>query len=1643
MDDSVTFPLPITVSSPPDDSTIVGAINTTDTDELWDEFNKFYNKNEKAIEKCMKTDVRSIALGEKASEIELQIDTFSETTKVVLDGLAGLGKIHPIIGAAVVAFHAVISLDLSRRDNDRKVIAIMLEMQNMMCAMFQLRQLKHTHVQESERDAEKSRLHRLIESITADIYQCGSDLNYYLGQRFAFKLIKAKNFEQRFKTHVGNFATRRSELQNTITVYIAGGVDQANLTITEVSKKLDAVDSKLDYFFHAFLRKLDTPQEKEAFRFFDQNNGVENCISKDDLLARLLTMTGDVLPDSENKAELKADERIKKSRKVLSDEAHQNFEESLKQNTLRFDRLLTIQNNNHERVIAQLEKQEGYHKVTVSKLDKLLYYMHPDTKLNDPEVKRIWERMGLKTSVKAKNFVLTFRDHYQHDHSAPPTPNPLTSVPTPPPFVNGAQSLSLSTNFGQPNPSSPSEDPNGWLLEYIDVAHVRPIVEAMDADGSGFISVKEINTFARARPKEWSLLQWMVYWAAGWHINITQYRDKIYDILVQMHELLPSLHPANRVYVDEYLNGYSMDTIEGILRSTKSVTDGQQSQIAELAQFYTDTQETALRTNLKEVSYVISSVADATLVAGPARAESWIYPLLYLLLERHLAVLKLGRTQVFNHSEIYTHWVSLESVLSVFQQRKESLTAIFSQIYQNVAGRFETFAYGMFYAFYKEDTEQTPAKNTLIKARTKRSTRELLLEMRYKSDEEAVPPDNTILALEKGAPLEFEDLNVYENASANTDPDHVVHPVEGYWSVTFLDSDGDFFPILGLFHFVLTVAADGSITGSGESYVGRLKITGTSVPPEEGSSQSVELRMVVDNSEVDYLFHGTHNPERDVVTGSWEKVDRVQETPPEAPAEDTADGVQEGVSGEVAADTWPGTITPNDGDSEANESLEADVVTSEDNAQQTTVSDVSTDEVTTDDAPSAQDDAKTPTQIDTAAEDHQTSSTTESIVEDKQQVASNDSSTPGGTETVAENDQPQEITKVAEGSEDSTSEEDNDSEAEPAEDSQTSDDAVETAEGADDANEPEDEGPQALNTFSMRRTPAHMYRFRRNLNLDSETDSSVMAKNRWKFATEATKFQVQTKTFSWEYVRARFAERRLWLDLTVAFWQNLLPSDRIDVMCALTGEYAPSQSRLYETIANYLNPRGYPFKTGRSISCDYCGYAVVCDRYRCITCMKEDLSNQIDLCSDTPKCIENPCANPRHDFVHIPSHTLLRQKFFLHKIYYSGFIASECRTRSENIKKKFRALDEKKKIAKKTAKASKSGKSGQTSQMEEGTNVEPLFCVCCEKEVSLPCWICATCATDTAVCMECELKRAKIVRYEDRDNMHSHNHLLLRISDSVEVQSREVNNVRLQRELINITTDLRSLEKKVTTHLREASKVNTVLRRFTTDGEAKVIAEHHINDTPAVNGEVATPPIAQEAVNEDDDDLSDIFGSDYSSETESEALVSEPHSPLPVDPPALPVNTDAEANEQTEAAANSSEPETEASSESDAVQQEVPVTILQVVDQASMITPTPTSARFFESFTAEPVHSEPLENGGDLSTTTIVNGDTSTPKTELEAVPVEPPVPTKSRQLNNHLVSIDTRISSLDTRISSLDTRLSGVETQLGEILSLLRQIRS
>lgn len=183
-------------------------------------------------------------------------------------------------------------------------------------------------------------------------------------------MAKAWNFEARFKAHVETFAMRRSELQTAITAYIAGGVDHANLTLTMVSTKMDALDSKLDVVFEALLRKLDTPSERATQEFLDANGGIKNCVAKDDLLVRLLVLAGDAMPESEKEGE--GEDKVTKSRRILQEELQKDFNESLKQNTLRFEKLLAVQSNNHDRLIAHLEKQDGFQKVAVSKLDKLV-----------------------------------------------------------------------------------------------------------------------------------------------------------------------------------------------------------------------------------------------------------------------------------------------------------------------------------------------------------------------------------------------------------------------------------------------------------------------------------------------------------------------------------------------------------------------------------------------------------------------------------------------------------------------------------------------------------------------------------------------------------------------------------------------------------------------------------------------------------------------------------------------------------------------------------------------------------------------------------------------------------------------------------------------------------------------------------------------------------------------------------------------------------------------------------------------------------------------------------------------------------------------------------------------------------------------
>ncbi|KAF5325246.1 hypothetical protein D9619_010120 [Psilocybe cf. subviscida] len=828
------------------------------TDEqLWTHLNRFYEQNEKTIDKCIDMDVRTL---EKLETVEIYLDSFLETSRVVLDGLVALGNVHPVLGVAILAFHAVISLDIARRDNDRKVRTIMMQMQNMMCTMFQLRRITFAHAQKRETQKEKERLQALVKSIADDITQCGSDLNYYMDQKFISKMIKAKNFERRFQSHVENFIERRAELQGVLTVYVAVAVDFANRNIASMESTLVGVNAKLDAILNALFRRLDTPRERETQSFLDENGGVKVCITQDELLLKLISLAGDVISDG---SPPKGDSgKLSRSQSRLLEEVAKDLNLAFEQNFRRFEKLLALQNDNFERLSAQMDRQEHCLRNESEKLDYVLrtslLILDQGTmirkaigynfalKFSDPDLQQLWGMMGLKRSVKAKRFVLSLRDYL------------------------------LDTND------------DSWALNYIDVAHMQTIVEAIDEDFSGFITVNEANKFALSRPEGWrfvklltpaglfvyhglklidSLLEWIIYWAAAWHINVTEYRRKIYSIILEMHDLLPLVHPANYVIVDDYLDSYAVVYLEALLRSTKEPPSNYRldSKLSDLAASYAVRHENLLKDNLDTISYSISSDADVTLVAGSARVESWIYPLLYLVLQRHLSIIKLSLVHVLDMDELYRHSNTLTCIFHIFMNRTNDLEAIFNQLHENAEKRLECFAHGMFSTMHRFISGGFNGGNNLLAMRKKGIPSKRMIELLHEASSLEVTP----LTLPKPTPPTFHISGIinHPQVAPQTRPPY---SLGGYWSGLCWRLSGDKAPFRGIFHCILSTLNDDRIQGTGESYAGSFSVEGSIRMTSRPGIHLVDFKITISDRKDDpVICHGWYDESNDIFDLRW------------------------------------------------------------------------------------------------------------------------------------------------------------------------------------------------------------------------------------------------------------------------------------------------------------------------------------------------------------------------------------------------------------------------------------------------------------------------------------------------------------------------------------------------------------------------------------------------------------------------------------------------------------------------------------------------------------------------------------------------------------------------------------------------------
>ncbi|KAI0666566.1 hypothetical protein C8Q78DRAFT_1107669 [Trametes maxima] len=595
----------------------------------------------------------------------------SEAFKVVRDGVNSLvdslpglikaldevAKLHPFIGIAVGAFRIVVELDLKRRDNDKKIATLFLQMTDMMEALLQLRSIKDQDTIGHGGMTVKGRMQELVKQTADDITACGNACDTYSKKRLIVKVIKGSVWESTLKGYMDVFAKRRKDFTFALAIHTGMGVDDAN-------RKLASLNSKIDLIIE-FFQKATSPEQQELATLVQKKGGPTAVMGNSDVLNELLRFKPPSATNTTKRGDREGVEHGGHSGldnlDALKLELFESPELAIRKNLEVFERKFKMQ---------QRELTEEMRRVVHHEGDRVIEAVTsgPHERIIDPEIHEIWKDMRWPGHVKARHFVLALRDYYRQQIDV----------------KKRERGEAFTTHIS---------DDDEWALEWININRLQALAEAFDDDASGFITISEVNELTSSRPENWSLLHWLAYWAIGWQMTATYYRDKIIEILARMFSMRPLIHPANAQAVEKYL-----ETVykRACTLTSSFVCTSQSDALKARFQSYVNAEEQRLREGLETVRYDIDAIDTLALITGPGRIEKYLFPLLYLLLKRDFEIFRICRKMVVHKDEL---WDSGDTIVWVFDAvdfRHNDLEALFKQQKMDVAQQFKVHASELF-----------------------------------------------------------------------------------------------------------------------------------------------------------------------------------------------------------------------------------------------------------------------------------------------------------------------------------------------------------------------------------------------------------------------------------------------------------------------------------------------------------------------------------------------------------------------------------------------------------------------------------------------------------------------------------------------------------------------------------------------------------------------------------------------------------------------------------------------------------------------------------------------------------------------------------------------------------------------------------
>ncbi|KAJ7777866.1 hypothetical protein DFH07DRAFT_796416 [Mycena maculata] len=585
--------------------------------------------------------------------IENGINSFMEGMPVLMNALDEVAKLHPFIGVAVMAFKAVWALEQKRRDNDKKILALHMEMKDMMSVLTQLKNVKDAEEVAPDGSTIKGRMQEIVKATVADIKACANACDTYVKKKLVVKILKGPIWDGKLVAFVGAFTKHRSEFEFALAIHTSVGVDQANKTLDSVDQTTQEMNMKMDMMMKMF-QQFVSPEQKEMARMIEAKGG--QAVLNDDKVLKELN-------DIENQAGSQASSSHNKTARVadlddLKEDLHMDPDVAIRENEKVFERKFEIQMRQIVDQLSRVVEREGDRVISAVTAG-------PHDRIIDPDVHMIWKEMGWRGSVKSRHFVMALRDHFaeenkngEHDHA------PMTVDKT-----------------------------DEWALEYFNIVRLQPISEAFDDDASGFVTVSETNAFTTERPLGWSLPQWIAYWAIGHHQTMYTYATKIKEILAKMFAIVGKMLPINKGLANTYLRVIYNDvyTLSASVNECY-VNNGLQERFAS----YVASEEARLRTNLEAIKYDIDAIDTVPLITGQGRIDRYILPLVYLLLERHFEIFRACQTHIVDADELADAYDTMQYAFDVVHERVAVLQAIFKAQKLNLHEQFQSFSHGLY-----------------------------------------------------------------------------------------------------------------------------------------------------------------------------------------------------------------------------------------------------------------------------------------------------------------------------------------------------------------------------------------------------------------------------------------------------------------------------------------------------------------------------------------------------------------------------------------------------------------------------------------------------------------------------------------------------------------------------------------------------------------------------------------------------------------------------------------------------------------------------------------------------------------------------------------------------------------------------------